>query len=301
MKKINLDFIKQIGIASYFCRGFFLLLKRFCSRKNNYFTYNTTTQSKYFIHRFDPSATEIFMTNCFSDWGLEYFFLKSIKNRKNNVFLDVGCHTGYYSVLFQKYFKFIYGFEPSQRCIAVLSLVKDEYLHLNFHQNLISNVEGLAQVDDSETGWSFEKNNDGNLKNTTALQKITLDGFSKKNNITGVTGIKIDIDGNDLQVLKGAKELINQNRPSILIENYSPELLEICNYLNYKLFIFSCDPKKPYNMKFQKINNFFECWVKMSLMVPQEFSEKFENNVDFNGNIITGINKNKILRISNFE
>ena len=40
---------------------------------------------------------------------------------------------------------------------SVLSLVKDEYPHLNFHQNLISNVEGLAQVDDSETVGLLKK------------------------------------------------------------------------------------------------------------------------------------------------
>ena len=33
------------------------------------------------------------MTQCFTDWGNEYLFL------------DIGCHSGYYPTLFKNYFK----------------------------------------------------------------------------------------------------------------------------------------------------------------------------------------------------
>ena len=120
MQKI---FSLQIGLFNFIYRG--LKIKILKKLKKN-IIYKVLTKNNYNIHKWDPSATEIFMTQCFSDWGNEYLFLDSVKGRNNNYFLDIGCHSGYYPILFKNYFDNTIGFEPSSKCINILKLIKIE-------------------------------------------------------------------------------------------------------------------------------------------------------------------------------
>ncbi|MBT6439757.1 MAG: FkbM family methyltransferase, partial [Flavobacteriales bacterium] len=47
---------------------------------------------------------------------------------------------------------------------------------------------------------------------------ITLDAFCKQHDISKIDFIKIDTDGHELNILKGAKDIINQHKPSIIFE-----------------------------------------------------------------------------------
>ena len=82
---MNSLYIKQIGIKNFFWRGLKLnLLRKFKKEK---FVYKIITKNNYNIYQWDPSATEVYMTQCFMEWGNEYLFLDSLENRKNTVFL----------------------------------------------------------------------------------------------------------------------------------------------------------------------------------------------------------------------
>ena len=136
---------------------------------------------------------------------------------------------------------------------------------------------------------------------TKKIKKITLDDFVSKNGLNKITAIKIDIDGFDLQVLYGAKKIIAENRPSIMIENYSKELFNFFNDLNYDLLAIVADKKQPYNLNLEIFKNFDESkWVKMVCCIPKEFKKNYKTNF-FKGNIFSGINKNKILKTFNFK
>jgi len=119
LNNMNTLYIKQLGILNFFYR---ILKLKFLRKVNkDKFIYKTILKKNYNIYNWDPFAAEVYMTQCFTDWGNEYLFLDSLKNRKNNVFLDIGCHSGYYTILFNDFFENLIGFEPSQKCFNILN------------------------------------------------------------------------------------------------------------------------------------------------------------------------------------
>lgn len=83
-------------------------------------------------------------------------------------------------------------------------------------------------------------------KSTDGVSSITLDYFFEKNSINKVNLIKIDTDGHEFKVLKGARKTISKYRPLVLFEigKYvmSDEGISFSFYIeyfkkiNYKLF-----------------------------------------------------------------
>ncbi len=290
-------YIKQVGIKNFIWRKLKLTLFRLFKTK---FVYSLITKNIYDIYKWDPSASEVYITKCFTDWGNEYLFLDSLKKRKNNVFLDVGSHSGYYSILFNNFYEKIIGFEPSQKCFNILKKLNNS--KLSFYQYFIGDRNIKVKGTDSETGYSYyDKNSNYKKISSQELKQITLDQFCIDNKLRNITGIKIDVDGNDLKVLYGAKETIQLNRPSILIENYSPELFIFFDNLNYSISSMVSLKEKPYDLYLEELNNFDpDKWVKMNVCVPNEFKKNYEKNY-FKGNIISGINKKEILKTFNFK
>jgi FkbM family methyltransferase len=71
-----------------------------------------------------------------------------------------------------------------------------------------------------------------------SVELIRLDDYFK--NLTQLKLIKIDVEGMEIDVLNGAKELINKHRPFIYCENdrrdKSEELITIFKSLNYRVY-----------------------------------------------------------------
>jgi len=295
---MNILFAKQIGIINFFWRGLKIkFIKKIAKEK---FIYQVITKNNYNIHKWDPSATEVFMTQCFSDWGNEYLFLDSIRGRKNCYFLDVGCHSGYFPTLFKDYFEKIIGFEPSKKCIDILEDLNNE--KFSYHYCFVGDTNMTVSGGDSETGYSFY-NRDSNHKqiNFKQLSQITLDHFCNSKKINDITAIKIDVDGIDLKVLYGAKEIIKSNRPSILIENYTRELFDFFKDLNYSFVSIVSSKEKTYNLSLEEFKSFDQNkLVKMMCCIPNEYKKNYESSF-FEGNFITGINKQKIIKTFNVK
>ena len=286
-------FIKQIGIINFFLRGIKIkIIKRFIKEK---FIYKVITGNNYNIYKWDPSGSEVFVTQCFTDWGNEYLFLDSLKNRQNDVFLDIGCHSGYYPTLFKNYFKKIIGFEPSSKCIDILKKINID--NFNCHQYFVGDKNISVVAGDSKDGYSFYSSNSNHKQNNLkSMYQITIDKFCKNENLKNITAIKIDVDGIDLKVLYGGEEIIRSNRPSIIIENYSRELLHFFKDLNYSLLSLVSSKEEPYNLNLVELKNFDkDKWVKMICCIPNEYKDDYENTF-FKGNIISGIDKKEILK-----
>ena len=284
-------FSLQIGLFNFVYRG--LKIKILKKLKKN-IIYKVLTKHNYNIHNWDPSATEIYMTQCFADWGNEYLFLDSIRGRNNCYFLDIGCHSGYYPILFKNYFDNTIGFEPSSKCINILKLIKIE--KFAYHQCFVGDKNVYVEAKENDAGYSFYNSINHVPTNNIKIKQITLDSFCNKKNIENVTAIKIDVDGIDMEVLYGAKDVIKTNRPSVLIENYSKELFNYFKELDYSLLTLSSSKAKPYNLFLEELKSYDEKkWIKMVCCIPNEFKKKYQSYT-FEGNLITGINKKKIIK-----
>ena len=86
----------------------------------------------------------------------------------------------------------------------------------------------------------------GVQRNTSLASSVTLDDFCRENEIKKVTLIKIDTEGHELSVIKGARQILTQYKPVIIFEvgKYMldeqkikfVEFYDILNDCGYRLF-----------------------------------------------------------------
>ena len=74
---VDIVFCRQIGYLNFFIRGIKIKVLKTIFKNN--FTFTTITKSKYKIYKWDPSGSEVYLTQCFTDWGNEYIFLSRSK------------------------------------------------------------------------------------------------------------------------------------------------------------------------------------------------------------------------------
>ena len=80
---------------------------------------------------------------------------------------------------------------------------------------LLSDKDGVSKIKMTGSGSSSTLAKDG-----TEVESITLDSFVFKNNIEYIDFIKLDVEGAELDVLKGAKETIKKFKPKLAISVY---------------------------------------------------------------------------------
>jgi FkbM family methyltransferase len=144
------------------------------------------------------------------------------------IVLDIGAHQGLYTLLASKRVGpsgRVFSFEPSPRERRALRL----NLALNFCRNV--SVQGLAVgnqettadlfvVQGSQTGCNSLRPPDilGSTK-PVRVRVTSLDQWLPRNGISRVDFIKVDVEGAELEVLKGAVGLLQKRpRPVILAE-----------------------------------------------------------------------------------
>ncbi len=124
--------------------------------------------------------------------------------------VDVGSHCGLWSFNLAHWFELTHAFEPMalhRECFALnLDAAKETYV---LHDCALGEQRGMVRLE-SEQGSS------GNTKivGDGDIELRTLDSFK----LDGVDLIKIDTEGFELPVLRGAVETINRCRPVIVVE-----------------------------------------------------------------------------------
>jgi FkbM family methyltransferase len=122
----------------------------------------------------------------------------------------------------------IYAFEPGPHQYSLFKRTIEENglntIHLSSFA--LSEKEGLADfiVHSSEhaSGDGFVDTGRAGKGNTIQVRTITLDSWWEKNRKPSIAAIKIDAEGSEFWILKGAQALIEKERPLILMEFYPP-------------------------------------------------------------------------------
>jgi len=208
--------------------------------KKNYFKSDHEYKSK--IYDYDNpikfyTPTKISSFRAASLFIKEPYTLEWIENNggKDIVFLDIGANIGTYSLYYASVFNGqTFSFEPAYRNLDLL--VKNINLNKfndfitvipnpiykkvsNKHFTQSKNIAGLAEA-------TYGKEFLGNiLKKKTKLiynfktLSLTIDKIFKLIDQPSQSLIKIDVDGNEIEILMGAKEFINgKDCKSIMIE-----------------------------------------------------------------------------------
>lgn len=160
----------------------------------------------------------------------EYFFIKNILrkaiSKEKPIFFDVGSNKNDYSNMLLEFFDepIIYAFEANPN---IFSEIKKDTKIDNYNLALGSEEKDVYIYD-------YENKNITNSSKSTLHKKvltdffekdkvkkiltkmITIDSFCKKNNINHIDFIKIDTEGNEFDILKGSKEMLDQDKINII-------------------------------------------------------------------------------------
>lgn len=154
------------------------------------------------------------------------FFMSTLK--PGDTVLDVGANAGLYSIIASKIVGeegHIYAFEPGEVELSLLA----ENIALNQSSNIqvvdkaVGNYVGEVNLGISDDGamnsLRVTQHSMQNIKQWTSVQITTLDEFIKHSSIAKVDFIKIDVEGAEYLVLEGAKEVLTNNKLTILFES----------------------------------------------------------------------------------
>lgn len=144
---------------------------------------------------------------------------------KDHVVLDVGANIGYYTLLFASLVRGgkVVSFEPSSRERRLLQKNVD----LNRMENVT--VVGLGLGATAATGElhinnsNFGRNSIGMVQSgpSERIEIETIDNYIRQNSLTRFDLIKLDVEGYEIEVLKGASESIQKFRPLVSFESWS--------------------------------------------------------------------------------
>ena len=192
------------------------------------------------------------MYNYYVDW--EEFLLISRYIRPDDEVFDIGANMGLYSVWMSKFISSgrIHSFEPDTANFKRLqkSIVLNNLQHLVIANNIaLSDLDGQLGF---TTGLDIENHIiDQPDSNTEMVESQRIDSYMKFKNIQNIAYVKIDVEGFEYSVLKGANtNLLNKNIDIIQLEINSSirnsgktihDLLELIDHYYYTLCRYDVD------------------------------------------------------------
>ncbi len=194
------------------------------------------------------------------------------KKGKKLIIFDVGANKGDYSLECVKFVKNseIYAFEPSKKAFEIfkknLKNTKVQSYNFGFGEK---EKEGTLFYDDEGTALAslYNRKLDYRKIYFTKKKKIkikTIDSFCKENSIDKIDLLKIDVEGNELNVLKGAKKMIKDKKIKKIQFEFGG-----CN-IDSKVFL------KDFWYLLHKDYNFYRIIGKGGLKYIEKYTESME-------------------------
>lgn len=162
----------------------------------------------------------------FDDEGNGKDPLLDIKRRldqKAPIIFDVGANTGQSVRKFKRFFPEgkIYSFEPSTKAYNELEKVSHQYKNVWPHQIALGSQEAQMKMfenacSDMNSFLEMGKHGSGSIIGESIVQVTTIDQFCAQNNIPKIHVLKIDAQGYDFEVIKGAKAMMLANKIELL-------------------------------------------------------------------------------------
>ena len=177
-----------------------------------------------------PSEIENFLL--FYIFGLKQYNVENIFEVKDDsIVFDIGAWKGDTAYFFSKRCNDnakIYAFEPDENAFCTLKSIKEKY-KLN---NVI--LKNILFSDKSKTVDFVSMTPD---TPSVKMNAITIDEFVTNNNIERIDYLKMDVEGAELYILKGAVNTIKSLRPSLAIAVYHGGELFMEDFYKVPVFI----------------------------------------------------------------
>lgn len=207
--------IKKIGLLKHYSR-------LFC-RKSFY-------KAHFFIYKI--SLRGMGVLNFEKNINGEYFFVKKFfKSSKCPTIFDIGANIGQYAEKVKEInpTSKIYSFEPHPVTYNRLQMSAQQY-NYNTFQIALGEKNGTILFYDYKDNTGSEHASvykevieeiHGKISSQIFVPMMTLDLFCGEHAIENIDLLKIDVEGNELRVLEGAQNLINQNKISVIVFEFN--------------------------------------------------------------------------------
>lgn len=201
----------------------------------------------------DGVTTQINDFKCWEPFETE-LIIECLRQEQSDkgVVLDIGAHIGYYTLLSAKLGFTTFAFESDQD----LGLYINESAKINKLENLITTITGIVTYQQKNL-WQFGKT-------------ISLDSYGFKK----VSLMKVDVEGGEHLVIRGAQSLFREKRVSNAIVEISPvfdfktpmeKYIEMTLFITdcgYKVFDIGLSPKRQINTDHQHLESLHEYEIK---------------------------------------
>ena len=144
---------------------------------------------------------------------------------KDSVCFDIGANVGLYTLLFSRFARQVYAFEPLPRNIYFLY----KTLAINNIDNAVIVTAAVAEHLQQNRFLVSENCALGMLSNKGGqpVLSVSVDEFCRFHGVIPDV-VKIDVEGGELDVLKGARGVLSANKPVIFLSVHSGELRRSC-------------------------------------------------------------------------
>jgi len=186
---------------------------------------------------------------------------KYICPRKGDVCLDIGAHVGLHTIWMAKRANLVLAIEPDSRLFRIL---RENVSENGLEQKVV--CKNVALSDKNGSIWLYC----GGLGlSTFSSKKVklvrcearTLDRIVEEEGLSRVDWIKIDVDGSEVKVLKGAFKTVRKSKPTMVIESSFGlslrKLTQLLHNLGYQTIIIEETSKaeSPYILAMRKIRS----------------------------------------------
>jgi len=169
-------------------------------------------------------------------WLLKYLghekqVREAIEKINGEVFIDIGANVGFYSILFSKNFRKVYAIEPETHNYTHLIRNTRDIKNIKCIKIAISDFNGELPFYLTEYCGSHSL-----LKTNEAIKEIkvksmTLEKFFNVEGIKCADLIKVDVEGAEFEVLKGALKVMNKIKRWVIELHDRNRKLELENLL----------------------------------------------------------------------
>jgi len=238
------NFIKNKDIRNYQKNYYYYLLFRLVRKFLNSYLEVKIFNFKILASNKKNKTSHALLKKCDFDDQSELQLINLISKKRKIFLIDCGCNYGFYSFYTASLSKqnFVIAVEAST------TTAKDfeKNLKLNKFNNIILKKLAISNIDnmtvpfnESENDWeSSLTHNEFDKKKIIKIKTQKIDTILKNKKIDDhFLFIKLDIEGNELQAIEGAKNTIKKFNPIIIIELSSYILKKNKNFDYLKFFL----------------------------------------------------------------
>ncbi|SHJ03793.1 FkbM family methyltransferase [Flavobacterium terrae] len=169
--------------------------------------------------------------------------------KDDSVFVDIGTNKGIYLYQAEKVIKkgTIYGFEPNT---SLVNYIKPLFPKVKLFPLAVSSTTGTSVLHIPKKGNGLQDTRAsleamGDEVEKIEIETITLDDWAKQENVSKIDLVKIDVEGHELDTIKGCKAILETIKPTFIIEielrHAKYQINEIFDFINgfgYEVFYF---------------------------------------------------------------